>query len=463
MSGLTRVLLLAAPLALFFAAFFAWTHEEERADGRTQIDYWEVWTGFEKDAMQALVDEFNASQDRIYVNFLSVSQMERKLMLATAGGNPPDVAGVRSADIALFAENGALTPLNAYAAQYGIEQADYLPVIWEQLTMHDILWALPTTPGNTALHWNKKLFREAGLDPERPPKTIAELEAFNNQITRFDERGFIEVMGHLPQEPGWWMDAFGVWFGGQYWNGDDAITADSPGNVAAMEWVATYPERFGRRQMTAFQEMSGNFDSPANPFFDGRVAMVLQGPWMYNFINNYAPEDFEWGVAPFPAAELEDYGVNVTETNMVVIPKGAEHPDEAFAFIAWLQQREHIERLNLLQRKFSPLATTSENFYAEHPNPMIKVYVDMAANEFATARPQLPIMNSYQADLRNAYDAVTRGDQTPAEAVEDVQSRQQQLFERMRRRWNKVRETRLAEWREEMEKHGAAQLQEAQP
>jgi len=451
MTGLTRASLIIAPLCLFIGAFLYLTRDEGRADGRVQIDYWEVWTNFEKEAMQSLVDEFNASQDRIYVNFLSVSQMERKLMLATAGGNPPDIAGVRSADIALFAENGALTPLNAYAAQYGIEESDYLPVIWEQLNMHGFLWALPTTPGNTALHWNKKLFREAGLDPERPPRTIAELEAFNDQITRLDERGYIEVMGHLPQEPGWWIDGFGCWFGGQYWDGDSKITADSEGNVEAMEWVATYPERFGRRPINAFQDMSGNFASPENPFFQGRVAMVLQGPWMYNFIQKLAPEDFEWGVAPFPAASEEEYGVSITESNMLVIPRGAKHPDEAFEFIAWLQRQENLEELNILQRKFSPLAETSDEFYERHPNKLIHVYRDLAANELAMARPQLTIMHEYQADLRNAYETVTRGEDTPESAVAKVQDRQQQLYDRMTRRWSKVQESRLAEWREIVE------------
>ena len=43
--------------------------------------------------MQAVVDDFNRSQDRIVVKMLSVGEVERKLMLATAGGDPPDVAG----------------------------------------------------------------------------------------------------------------------------------------------------------------------------------------------------------------------------------------------------------------------------------------------------------------------------------------------------------------------------------
>lgn len=434
------------PLVFGLALVLASCGGGGREDGRVPVDYWEVWSGFERDAMQSLVDEFNASQDRIFVNFLSVSQMERKLMLATAGGNPPDVAGIRSADLALFAENGALTPLNAYAAEYGIVPSDYLPVIWEQLGMHGVWWALPTTPGNTALHWNKQLFREAGLDPERPPRTIAELEEFNNRITRFNERGQIEVLGHLPAEPGWWMDMWGVWFGGQLWDGEETILADAPANQAAAAWLATYPERFDAKKLVDFQTMSGNFASPENPFFRGRVAMVLQGPWMYNFIQNFAPKDFDWGVAPFPAATEDDYGVSVTESNMVVIPKGADHPDEAFEFIAWLQRPDNLERLNLLQRKFSPLAETSEAFYEEHPNPKIRVYRDMAANELATARPQLTIMHEYMGDIRNAYESVLRQEAEPAEALADVQARQQQLFDRMHRRWTKVREARLAEW-----------------
>ncbi|WP_269540085.1 ABC transporter substrate-binding protein [Cerasicoccus fimbriatus] len=419
--------------------------DEARQDGRVVIDYWEVWSGFERDAMQAIVDDFNASQDRIYVNFLSVSQMERKLLLATAGGNPPDLAGIRSADVPVFAENGALTPLNGHAALYGIEESDYLPAVWELLTLHGRLWGLPTTPGNTALHWNKTLFREAGLDPDVPPKTIAELEAFNEQLTRFNDRGEIAVLGHLPTDPGWWQDSWCYWFGGQYWDGEQ-ITADHPGNVRALEWMRSYPERFGRSQILAFKDMSGNFASPQNPFFQGRIAMQIQGPWMYNFINNFAPEDFEWGVAPFPTEDPADYGVNLVETNLLVIPRGAKHPNEAFEFMAWVQRPEVIERLCLLQRKFSPLSEVSDTFYAEHPNEFIKIYRDLAAHPKATSRPPLTTMHEYQADMVNANDAVSRADATAEDALAEVQARQQKLLDRMQRRWNKVADSRQREW-----------------
>src|SRR5579859_5163242 len=81
--------------------------------GKIEITYWEKWTGFEDDAMQEVVDDFNNYQNRIFVKKLTgLGEMERKLMLATAGGDPPDVAGIWPATIPGFSEKGALTPLD---------------------------------------------------------------------------------------------------------------------------------------------------------------------------------------------------------------------------------------------------------------------------------------------------------------------------------------------------------------
>ncbi len=80
--------------------------------GRVTVRYWEKWVGFEADAMRVVVDDFNASQDRIFVDYSSVSQMDRRLMLAISGGVPPDVAGVVGKGLPAYAENNALIPLD---------------------------------------------------------------------------------------------------------------------------------------------------------------------------------------------------------------------------------------------------------------------------------------------------------------------------------------------------------------
>src|SRR5579872_7244790 len=84
--------------------------------GRVVVDYWEKWNGFEADAMRSIVEAFNRSQDRIEVHFLSVDEVDTKLLLAASSGHPPDIAGLWSENIPDFAEKGALTPLDGALA-----------------------------------------------------------------------------------------------------------------------------------------------------------------------------------------------------------------------------------------------------------------------------------------------------------------------------------------------------------
>ena len=418
-------------------------------DGRVVVRYWEKWPGFEAAAMQAVVDDFNASQTRIYVDYTSVSQMDRRLMLATAGGVPPDVAGVAGKTLPAYAENNALTPLDRLAAANGVRREQYIHVLCQICSYRHHLRALPTTPGCLALIWNKKLFREAGLDPERPPRSIAELERFNERLVKRRPDGSLAALGHVPAEPGWYDDIWGWWFGGKHWDGDRTITADSPGNIAAYDWVASYPKRFGAADLLAFREGSGNFASPQNPFFTGRVAMVLQGPWIYNFIKTFAPSDFEWGMAAFPSAFGDDLkDVTLVETDALVIPAGAKHPHEAFEFIRYVNSQGPMEKLCLGQRKFTPLRECSPAFLRDHPNPFIAQFLALAKSPHAHFVPQLTTWPIYSNDLTLAFDRIWAGKADAHTALAEVQRHEQQAFDQRQKRWEHLAARRAAQWRE---------------
>ncbi len=435
-------------LVLLTGCVGCFSSQKEDSD-KVVINYWEKWSGFEGRAMREVVDDFNDSQDRIFVNFLKVSKIDRKLMLATAGGNPPDVAGLFSWILPVYVENGALLPLDKYAREAGIRSDDYIDIFWQMCRHRGHLWALPTTPASNALHWNKKLFREAGLDPERPPRTIAELERFNEQLLRRSPVGKIEIMGHLPQEPGWWVHQWGRWFGGSLWDGEETVTAYSPENLAAFQWIASYPRRFGVEDLLAFRDGFGNFASPQNAFFQGRVAMVLQGPWMYNFIQNYAPEDFEWGVAPFPGSGMESgASVTIAESDVLVIPKGAAHPREAFEFIRYVNRREVMEKLCLAHRKFSPFKEVTPGFVKKHPNPYIEVFIELAKSPGAKSPPNMATWAEYRDDLIAAANRVSLLEGTAEEVLREVQERQQKALDRKSKRWKRVEKQRMKEWDE---------------
>ncbi|MCC6728907.1 MAG: ABC transporter substrate-binding protein [Chthonomonadales bacterium] len=401
------------------------------ADDRIHVTYWEKWTGFEADAMRATVDAFNASQPSINVDLLTVSGIQNKTLLAVAGGNPPDVAGLFGPNVAQYADDNAVLPLDNYCRRARLTRDLYVPVYWDIGAYRGHQYALPSVPASTALHYNRAMRARAGLDPDRPPRTIEDLDADAATMTRTDSHGKIVVSGFLPSEPGWWNWGWGYVFGGQLWDGGARITANSPENVRAFTWVQSYSKRYGGTNLQSFKSGLGNFSSPQNGFLDGRVGMVLQGVWMYNFISKYAPEMEtpvrQWGAAPFPhPADRPDLaGVTFADEDVLVIPRGARHPDEAFEFIRFVQSRRGMELLCMGQRKHSPLRRVSPGFYRRHPNPFIRLFAELPTGPNTVTPPKLGIWPEYQDALTNAFDEITLERKTPRQALDAVQARMQ--------------------------------------
>ena len=91
-----------------------------RSDGKIHVSYWEAWTGAEGAAMQKVVDQFNRRQDKIVVEYLGVPDVAHKTLIATAGGDPPDVAGIGLENIYMFADQDALQPLDGFIRSEGM-------------------------------------------------------------------------------------------------------------------------------------------------------------------------------------------------------------------------------------------------------------------------------------------------------------------------------------------------------
>jgi multiple sugar transport system substrate-binding protein len=414
------------------------------ASGRVELTYWEKWTRFEGDAMKAVVDAFNRAQDRITVRYLTVSNIPQKTLIATAGGDPPDLAGLYGSNVVPYADKHALTPLDEILAAAGVGPNHFISTFWNGCRYRGRTWAVPTTPASVALHWNKAMFRAAGLDPDRPPRTIAELDAMADRLTRRDRNGKIVQLGFLPWEPGWWNWAWGYFFGGRLWDGEATITCAEPPNVEAYRWVQSYSRRYGISHLQVFTSGFGNFASPQNAFMAGKVAMELQGVWMYNFITQYAPA-MEWGAAPFPTAKPELYGRSIADMDVLVIPRDAPHPVEAAEFLVFVISRGPMEELCMGQRKFSPLAEVTDQFWRVHPHPQIRLFSDLARHPLTFMLPQLTFWDEYATELQYAFERVylnpdpgRPGYVDPADALEAVRVKMQKRLDRELRRLKRL-------------------------
>ncbi|HEY7088050.1 MAG TPA: ABC transporter substrate-binding protein [Tepidisphaeraceae bacterium] len=441
--------------------------------GRVEIRYWEKWSGKEADQMKEIVDDFNRTVGKekgIWCSYISMSSVDQKTLTATAAGDPPDVAGVWDAQITQFAAMNALEPLDDWAKAAGITRGDYLkPVFYDGCSYNGHLYGLPSTPGGVALHYNKKIFRDkakelraAGLDPDRPPRTIDELDRYSAVLDTWDKNGNLIAAGFLPQEPGWWMSLMSYWFQGDVYDPKTRkVTFTDPHTVAAYKWVEGYVKRLGPQTIQSFRAANGkdNFDSPISPFFTGAVAMEMEGPWKANYVKKYAAKldnplglseeelaklprderrkDCDWGAAPFPDVAGED-NIGYASMDVFVIPKSGRHKKEAFEFIAFVNRADEMEKLVSLHCKTSPLAKMSDQYIRNHPNPYIEVFEELNASPKARSLPSLPVWPEVKAELDYAADRISNGEATAEQALQDAQVRAQakvdQFFERQNQR-----------------------------
>jgi len=437
-------------------------------DGRVIVTYWEKWTGFELAAMQGVVDDYNKSQNKTEVRLLAVSQIDVKLLLAVSGGNPPDLAGLWNYSIPDYSEKGALLPLDGLLAKRGVTEEHFSPNFIEMCKFHGFWWGLPISPMSVALHYNRALFRQAGLDPNKPPRTLEELEKMSEQLTiveimrngklarlpysklrpkeRNPQNFRIVQAGHLPQQPGMWLPMWGVWFGGRLADTNGNLTITDPGNIAAFRWMYDCTQKYGVNNLADFSASFGGMASAQDPFLSGKVAMILQGVWMNNFIAKYAP-GLDWDVAPFPAiASLGKQNVTIVETDVLVIPAGARHPQQAADFMAYLARQDVAEKLAIGLRKFTALKEVSADFYRLHPNPHIDEFVRLSRSPNAVSNPRLTIWREMEAELRVAGGCMFDLSATPENALAEAQRRCQWRLDRVNRRWDLIKDQRLKEW-----------------
>ncbi|MBI3829139.1 MAG: extracellular solute-binding protein [Planctomycetes bacterium] len=402
--------------------------EDLRDADAVHLTYWEKWNNFEGEAMQACVDGFNAhsqkalkSSDteerrrflspggrRIFVHLLSTTQVNQKAKMAVSGGVPPDIAGLWSRDVPVFANFNAATPLDEWIKRDGPSPDEYQKCYWDMCVYEGRVWALPTTPSTIAMYWNKDLFKNAGLDPERPPKTLAELDAYNEKLTQRDANGRIAQMGFHPAE------------------------------------------------MRTFKGGLGTFDSPQNAFIAGKVGMVLQGVWMANYIRMHNPS-MRWGVAPFPGPGGDEANpVTLAQADVLLIPRGCPHPEEAWRFVRYVNSRgdpkdpnaplDGMEILCLKQGKHTPFKTTTKTFLDQHSHEALKVFIDLGNTKNVYIEPMMPMWEEIRAAIPASFEELmSQGDQ-PGHSPGDILKRlQNRLQPKLDAEWVRIDRAKSAE------------------
>lgn len=369
---------------------------------RTRTVFWQFQP---PDVMEEIISDFNKDNpgDSVWMETLTWQSGFEKIVMAFSAANPPDLLELGSTWLGKFADQGLLEDLTDLTS----DLTDSL-ALWELATYKGRRYGIPWLIGSRVLFYNRDLMRRAGLDPNRPPETWAELLDYASRI-------------HKPEEG---IYGFGMNAGERYvlykkfmpfaWsNGGDILSQDfsrciinSPENLEALEfYLSLKPFSILERQ-----EMIDEL------FKQGRVGMMISGGWNLERIPKDSPT-LDFGIAFVPRPEGGKH-ISFAGAEILVIPKG-RNSKTALKLARYLISPDRALRVATKVRSVQPShrSAIANKFYQE--NPMDRILLEQCWS--SKSPPCHPSWIEIEEIINSWLEKCLYGNLTPSEALESME------------------------------------------
>ena len=285
--------------------------------------------------VEPLVKTWNDKHaNKVALTVIPSDDFVTKFGTAVAGGAAPDVVAIDLIFVPAFAQAGQLSDIGAEAKS--LPFAKSLSPSHVRLAMHNgKQYAVPFSAESSFLLYNKALFKRAGLDPNKPPTTMAELEADAKKIAAlgggvkgFYFSGACGGCNIFTMTPYIWAS------GGDVFSADNkSETLDNP---ALRNTLAMY-RRMWKDGVMPGGVKTDNGSNFISPFFSGKIGMQGTGAFAIGLLKKDHPE-IDFGVTPLPGEK--GGSASFAGGDSIAIPVGSKHKKEAWDFITWCLSEE---------------------------------------------------------------------------------------------------------------------------
>jgi putative chitobiose transport system substrate-binding protein len=246
--------------------------------------------------------------------------LDQKLLSAIAGGVGPDVVNLNTELTVRMAQEHALVDMDA-AVPPDI-RARYFPNIWASLRVDGRAYGVPWYVEPDVLAYNGALFRRAGLNPARPPRTIRDyIEAALTIKRKTGVYGFMPNVDKIRMLTIFQEEGLPILT-------DDRRRAifNSAAHVALL---ARYVDLF-KHDMFPADTLRRGYLGATERYSAGQLGMLVVGPEFIQRVHSDGPGAYrDTLVAPMP---LGHGGVVDLPTMDVAVPVQSRHRTEAVDF-----------------------------------------------------------------------------------------------------------------------------------
>lgn len=327
--------------------------------------------------------------------------------------------------VSQYAPAGYYVPLTD---KYTKDQiAEIAPALIEAFSNKGILYAAPLMSSWTIMFYNKKMFEEAGLNPEKTPRIWKEFIDYSKKLTKdIDGDGTIDQYGYIDSfQAG---EAGATTFlrflkanGGEFWeirNGRVYFTFNSPQGVGGLELMKDLIDKY---KIMDPGVLTYDQQDCAKLFADGRAAMFNNWEMMAFILNDPEESKIAGHVGyALPPGVTEDTVSSMAGHEGLAIPTASKHKEAAWRWIEFITSKENT-KARAIEQGFTPvyvelfsdpdilqkmpqLAVVLEAGRGQVIRPPIPEYQQVS--DIITKYFQLPLLGKMSA--KEALDAAAR-------------------------------------------------------
>jgi sn-glycerol 3-phosphate transport system substrate-binding protein len=349
-----------------------------------------------------------------------------KALTAHKSGNPPVTSVLLSTDMFTLIDEDAIVPIDDF-----VKTADdkaWLGSFYKAFMLNSQsggkTWGVPFQRSTIVMYYNKELFKAAGLDPNKPPSTWAEMADAAKKLTVKDASGKVTQYGvQIPSSgfPYWLFQALAIQNGVAMANdAGNAVKFDDPAVIEALQyWIDLTKQGVHPPGIV-------EWGTTPKDFFEKKVAMMWTTTG--NLTNVRTNAKFDFGVAMLPAGKKR--GSPTGGGNFYIFKKATPAQQEAaFKFAKWITQPERAAKWSM-DTGYVAISEAAYNtaalkkYGADFPPALVaRDQLPFALAEFSTHDNQ-----RVTKALNDGLQAALTGTKTAAQAMKDAQAEADRLL-----------------------------------
>jgi sn-glycerol 3-phosphate transport system substrate-binding protein len=350
-----------------------------------------------------------------------------KALTAVKSGDPPVTSILLSTDMYTLIDEDAIVPFDdlVRTAEDRAWLKSFYPAFMENSQTGGKTWGIPFQRSTVVLYYNKEAFKEAGLDPNRPPATWQEMADFAQKLTRRDASGNVTQWGvQIPSSgfPYWLFQGLAIENGVNLMNAAGTqVYYDKPEVIGALQYWVDLVNKYKVHPPGIVE-----WGTTPKDFFERKVAMIWTTTGNLTNVKNNAKFDF--GVAMLPANKQR--GSPTGGGNFYIFKKSTPAQREAaFRFIKWVTTPQRAAQWGI-----------DTGYVAVRPDAWETAAMKQYVAGFpaaAVARDQLPFAKAELSThdnqrvtkaLNDGLQAALTGTKTPEAAMKDAQREADRLL-----------------------------------